>query len=138
MSLTGQGYDAERVREKCWFYKLVNQGLFVAQINNDYSTCLSDCLTAFMVSIMSIMEYISLLTIFQIAAHMETLAWQKEDEKWRTGLQESLYADRRVVMEEFAAPNFVERVTESRPSDNQNDIRTISTMMQGVRKWYKR
>ena len=69
---------------------------------------------------------------------METLARQKEDERWRTGLQESLHADRRAVMEEFAAPNFVERVTESRPSDNDNDIRTISMMMQGVRKWCQR
>ncbi len=69
---------------------------------------------------------------------METLTWQKEDEKWHRGLQESLYADRKAVMEEFAAPNFVERVTESGPSNNQNDIRTISMMMQGVREWCKR
>jgi hypothetical protein len=66
---------------------------------------------------------------------METLARQEENERWHRGLQESLYADRKAVMEEFAAPNFVQRVTESRPSDNQNDIRAISMMMQGVRKW---
>jgi len=39
---------------------------------------------------------------------MDTLVRQKEDEKGHTGLQESLYADCRAVMEEFAAPNFVE------------------------------
>ncbi|KAF8351816.1 kinase-like domain-containing protein [Amanita rubescens] len=99
--------------EKSWFYMLVNQGLFEAQING-CNTRLSDCLTTFM-----------------LAAHMETLARQKEDEMWHRGLQESLYADRKAVMEEFAAPNFVQRVTENGPSDNQNDIRTISMMMQG-------
>ena len=41
-----------------------------------------------MVSILCIIS--NSLTVFQIAAHMETLARQKEDERWRTGLQESL------------------------------------------------
>lgn len=74
------------------------------------------------------------ITICQVAGHMEMLARQKEDEMWSRGLQESLYADRKAVIETFAAPNFVQWVTESGPStNNQNDIRKISMMMQGVR-----
>jgi hypothetical protein len=49
-----------------------------------------------------------------------------------------VYADRKAVIETFAAPNFVQWVTESGPStNNQNDIRKISMMMQGVHLRYK-
>lgn len=73
------------------------------------------------------------IAICQVAAHMEMLARQKEDDKWSRGLQDSLYADRKTVIETFAAPDFVQWVTESGPTNNQNDIRKISMMMQGVR-----
>lgn len=64
---------------------------------------------------------------------MEMLARQKEDDMWSRGLQESLYADRKAVIETFATPNFVQWVKESGPTNNQNDMRKISMMMQGVR-----
>ena len=69
--------------------------------------------------------------IVQTASHMETQVYQKEDEKWKRNLKESLDADHKAVMNELAAANFSKRIMES--NITENDRRTISRMMQRVR-----
>ena len=70
---------------------------------------------------------------FKTAAQMEVLVRQKEDEKWKRDLKESLDADHQALMKEFAAANFVQRARESSIVDSQNDLRTLSFLMQKVR-----
>ena len=64
---------------------------------------------------------------------MELLVRQKEDEKWKRDFKESMDADHQALMKEFAAANFVQRATESRIIDSQNDLRSLSILMQKVR-----
>lgn len=71
------------------------------------------------------------LTIIQATSHMETQVYQKEDEKWKRNLKESLDADHQEVMKELAASNFPKRITEC--NITENDRKTISRMMQRVR-----
>jgi hypothetical protein len=71
------------------------------------------------------------LTTVQTVSHMETQVYQKEDEKWKRNLKESLDADHQEVMKELAASNFSKRITEC--NITENDRKTISRMMQRVR-----
>lgn len=64
---------------------------------------------------------------------METLVHQKEAEKWRRELKESQDADHKAVMDQFAAADFTQRVTDSKVLEGQNDIKSILVMMQKVR-----
>lgn len=65
---------------------------------------------------------------------MEMLARQKADDEWRKHLKESLEADHKAVMEQLAAPNFVQRVKDSELT--LNDQREISAIIQRVRQLY--
>jgi hypothetical protein len=64
---------------------------------------------------------------------METLVHQKETERWRMDLRERQDADHKAIMEQLAAADFTQRVTESKVLEGQNDIKGILVMMQKVR-----
>jgi hypothetical protein len=62
---------------------------------------------------------------------MEMLARQQADDEWRRSLRASLNADHKAVMEQLAAPNFVQRVKESELT--LYDQRKISAIIERVR-----
>lgn len=64
---------------------------------------------------------------------MTASASLKENEKWTRGLKESMDADHKAIMEQFAAIDFTQRVTESELWQHRDDIRAILMMMQKVR-----
>ncbi len=116
--------------KKKWHYLLVHQG----DLEEDFHVCdtkILDCFLTFMVSRLYLKEFL-LLIIFQTGAQMETLARQRADDEWRKSLKESLDADRKAIMELLAAPNFVQRVKESKLTSY--DQREISAMIQSVRR----
>ncbi len=120
--------------EKNWFHLLLHQGDFEAAIDG-CGDKISDCLATFTVRAFHHCFYVLLVltTHLQAAAQMETLARQKEDEKWKRDLRESLDADHQALLKEFSAVNFVQRATESKVIESQTDFRTLSIMMQKVR-----
>lgn len=118
--------------EKNWFHLLLHQGDFEAAID-ECGDRISDCLATFTVSVLHHCFLLVLTMHIQAAAQMEALAGQKEDEKWKRDLKESLDADHKALLKEFAAVNFVQRATESKVIESQNDFRTLSIMMQKVR-----
>jgi len=89
---------------------LVHQGEFEADLE-DCDNEILDCLITFMT-----------------AAQLEGLVAQREEEEWRTKLKESLDADHKAVMQQFASPNFLERVKESELTKNEQKV--VTTIMQ--------
>lgn len=128
----------KRWSEKNWLHMLLNQGEFEAVID-DCGVRISDCLATFTVSTPVMCHVVLVLTMpFKAVAQMEVLVRQKEDEKWKRDLKESMDADHQALMKEFAAANFVQRATESKIIDSQNDLRTLSILMQKVRSFITR
>lgn len=64
------------------------------------------------------------------AARMEKLVNQKADEM--RNLKESQAADRKGIMDQLAAADFMKRVLESKLIVNQNEIKKLSEMMEKV------
>jgi hypothetical protein len=65
------------------------------------------------------------------------LAWQKEDEKWKRDLSESLDADHMAIMKLLSSVTLVQQAADSKLTESQGDMRKLLNMIQQVRHYRK-
>jgi serine/threonine protein kinase len=97
---------------KSWLHMLLHQGDFEVDISN-CNASISDCLATLMA-----------------ATNLESLAWQKEDEKWKRDLSESLDADHQAFMKLLSSVTLVQQAADSKLTESQSDMRKLLNMIQ--------
>ncbi|KAF8633770.1 hypothetical protein AX15_001276 [Amanita polypyramis BW_CC] len=70
------------------------------------------------------------LSALLVGANLETLVWQKEDEKWKRDFRECLDEDNRVILKLLSNENLVRQASEFEILENQNEMRGLLEKLQ--------